>query len=445
MTISEKDWNSYIRKLRKLSDTVADKVKAYIERHGLENTKELIDYSYALVSQYGEGAAALSAQMYDILAELEGRYIEPAEMAPTATYGEVAKSVNGTLKTSQNPNEISGAVSRWVKMAGSDTTLKNAQRDGAQFAWIPSGDTCAFCLTLASRGWQNMTKAALKHGHAEHIHSHCDCQYAVRFDSKSNVAGYDPDRYRQMYYDAEGDTPQEKINAMRRDEYASNPEKFRMQKRKAYEERNRKLNYGEPVSFIRDQKEITAKPVKRFSNNNLYISDDVTLSKREVRWINERITDAKSILDIAEECNIPIVVVEDSNALATYNPRTNTIYISSRMANAKDVLALQKGYAASDNVNSTMVHEMFHWKDAEDYRKNIGSIDEAGYTSPYSVYQREKAIEQLKYAGIDVLSNDSIGELRNISDYALKKAIENDFEEVYTEFRTKKQLMKGGS
>lgn len=234
MTISEKDWNSYIRKLRKLSDTVADKVKAYIERHGLENTKELIDYSYALVSQYGEGAAALSAQMYDILAELEGRYIEPAELAPTATYGEVAKSVNGTLKTSQNPNEISGAVSRWVKMAGSDTTLKNAQRDGAQFAWIPSGDTCAFCLTLASRGWQNMSKAALKHGHAEHIHSHCDCQYAVRFDSKSTVAGYDPDKYRQMYENAEGDTPQEKINSMRRDQYEENKDEINAKKRAAY-------------------------------------------------------------------------------------------------------------------------------------------------------------------------------------------------------------------
>lgn len=241
MTISEKDWSNYIRKLRKLSDTVADKVKAYIERHGIENTKELIDYSYALVSQYGEGAAALSAQMYDILAELEGRYIEPAEMAPTATYGEVAKSVNGTLKTSQNPNEISGAVSRWVKMAGSDTTLKNAERDGAQFAWIPSGDTCAFCLTLASRGWQYMSKNALKNGHAEHIHSHCDCQYAVRFDSKSTVAGYDPDKYRQMYENAEGDTPQEKINSMRRAQYEGNKDEINAKKRAAYAKNKEKI------------------------------------------------------------------------------------------------------------------------------------------------------------------------------------------------------------
>ena len=48
-----------------------------------------------------------------------------------------------------------------VKKAGIDTTLQNAYRDrpkkygkkrntGAQVAWVPSGDTCPFCLMLAS-------------------------------------------------------------------------------------------------------------------------------------------------------------------------------------------------------------------------------------------------------------------------------------------------------
>ena len=96
------------------------------------------------------------------------------------------------------------------------TTLQNALRDGAEFAWIPAGETCAFCLTLASNGWQRASKQAIKKGHAEHIHSNCDCAYAVRFNSRTNVAGYDPDRYRSMYRHAEGRTPQDKINSMRR-------------------------------------------------------------------------------------------------------------------------------------------------------------------------------------------------------------------------------------
>lgn len=237
MTITEQEWSNYIRKLRKLSQTVADNVTKYIEQYGIEDTKSLIDYSYALVSQYGEGAAALSAQMYDVIAELEGRYIEAAAMAPTASYGEIAKSVNGTLKTSKNPNEIAGAVSRWVKMAGADTTLQNSLRDGAQFAWIPAGDTCAFCLTLASNGWQQASKKLIKGGHADHIHSNCDCQFAVRFSERTNVAGYDPDKYKRMYYGAEGRTPAEKINSMRREQYAENKDEINAQKREAYKER----------------------------------------------------------------------------------------------------------------------------------------------------------------------------------------------------------------
>lgn len=119
-------------------------------------------------------------------------------------------------------------------MAGADTTLKNAIRDGAQFAWIPHGDTCPFCITLASRGWQYASKKALKYGHAEHIHPHCDCQYATRFSSNTNVAGYDPDKYLEMYNSAEGRTPDEKINSMRRMQYASRKDMINAQRREAY-------------------------------------------------------------------------------------------------------------------------------------------------------------------------------------------------------------------
>lgn len=66
-----------------------------------------------------------------------------------------------------------------------------------------------------------MSKKALKGGHAEHIHSNCDCQYTIRHDSRTTVAGYDPDKYLSMYRNAEGSTPQERINSMRRAEYAN--------------------------------------------------------------------------------------------------------------------------------------------------------------------------------------------------------------------------------
>ena len=134
-----------------------------------------------------------------------------------------------------------GAVGRLVKRAGADTTLKNAIRDGAEFAWVPSGDTCAFCITLASRGWRRASEKALKGGHAEHIHSNCDCTYAVRFDGKSGVKGYDPEKYLATYEGAEGDTPKEKINALRRENYAAHKEEINARKRAAYAERKERM------------------------------------------------------------------------------------------------------------------------------------------------------------------------------------------------------------
>ena len=184
------------------------------------------DNAYALVTKYGEGSAALAAQMYDELAALQNVRVPPAEPAPTAQYGEVAKMVQATR---ESPPQMQRGVSRLVKRAGADTTLKNAQRDGAEFAWVPHGDSCAFCLTLASRGWQRASQAAIRGGHAEHIHANCDCEYAVRFDGRTSVAGYDPEAYLAQYNAAGGD-----INRMRRVNYAANKERINAQKRAAY-------------------------------------------------------------------------------------------------------------------------------------------------------------------------------------------------------------------
>lgn len=205
----------------------------------------LIDYAYGIATKYGEASAALSAQMYDAVAELSGASVPAAVPAETASYSEVAKTVNGVIKRTGSESVLTQEVGKLVKKAGADTTLKNAYRDrpkrrsskrrhsGAQVAWIPSGDTCPFCLTLASNGWQNQTEWGANN-HAEHIHANCDCTYAVRFDSDFSVDGYDPDEYKKMYDEAEGSTPNEKINSMRRDQYAQNRDRINAQKRAAY-------------------------------------------------------------------------------------------------------------------------------------------------------------------------------------------------------------------
>ena len=250
MRITRKIWDKYVEDLRKINDTAAKKIKEFFEGRTWanysgpltdQNYQALIDYCFSITTKYGEAAAELTAQMYDAVAAAEKKAVEAAFPAETASYDEVRKTVIGTMKTTENADAIGASVARLVKMAGVDTTMQNALRDGAEWAWVPRGMTCAFCIMLASQGWVPASKKAIKGGHAEHIHANCDCTYAIRFNSSSNVAGYDPDTYRAMYYNADGRTGKQKVNSMRREFYARNKEVINEQKRDAYakrEERN---------------------------------------------------------------------------------------------------------------------------------------------------------------------------------------------------------------
>ena len=239
MKLTAQTWSEYVARLARLNQSAGQLMADYIAAHGTGDTDALIAYAHALVTKYGEGSAELACQMYDALAAAAKAGVPAAEPAQTAAYGEVARMVQATK---QSLPQMQRGVSRLVKRAGADTTLKNALRDGAEFAWIPQGDTCAFCLTLASRGWQKASQAAIKGGHAEHIHANCDCEYAIRFDGRSTVAGYDPEKYLRQYRAADGD-----INKLRRVNYAANKERINAQKRAAYALRQK--NRGQKVAI----------------------------------------------------------------------------------------------------------------------------------------------------------------------------------------------------
>ena len=182
MKITEKTWVEYITRLSELNETAGQKMADFIEKHGTGDTDALIAYAQALVQKYGEGSAELACQMYDAMAKASGANVPPAEPAEPADYGETARMVNATM---QSPPQLQGGVSRLVKRAGADTTLKNA----------------------------------------------------IRFNGNTTVAGYDPEEYLAQYNAHGGD-----INAMRRAQYAENRIQINAQKRAAYAER--KLREG---------------------------------------------------------------------------------------------------------------------------------------------------------------------------------------------------------
>lgn len=235
MKLTQAAWDDYISRLSQLNQKAGQLMREYMDGHPEADTDALIRYAYALVTKYGEGSAELACQMYDALAEAQGVTLPAAEPAPTATYGEVTGMVKATQ---DSPPSLQQGVSRMVKQAGADTTAHNAIRDGAEWAWVPHGDACPFCRMLASNGWQRASKNLLKKGHAQHIHANCDCEFAIRFDHSTTLAGYDPEKYLKQYRDAGGD-----INKMRRIDYAARKDAINAQKRAAYAVR--KVNKSE--------------------------------------------------------------------------------------------------------------------------------------------------------------------------------------------------------
>lgn len=263
MTISTKDWTNYVNKLRRLSDTAAEKMQEYVRVNGFSDTEALINYAYGLVTKYGEASSEMACQMYDAIMELEGVAGAPAIPAPTATYGETAKAINGSLLQSETGQLLDSVVDRLIKQVSADTMLKNAIRDGAYFAWVPMGNTCTYCLMIGAIGWQKAGNKTLHGNHAKHIHAHCDCQYIVDRKGDLTIRGYDPDKLRENIvgslpqYDNSDETinyiyehilaengrkswkgESEDFNQLRRIDYAKNKTKINRQKREAYAERN---------------------------------------------------------------------------------------------------------------------------------------------------------------------------------------------------------------
>lgn len=98
------------------------------------------------------------------------------------------------------------------------------------------------------------------------------------------------------------------------------------------------------------------------------------------------------------------------------------------------MLKLQNDCAVPDNVLSTTLHELLHWEDAQKYIDKFGLIDTKDKYLKYYDYYNEISKEYIEkhykkeYNFIE------------ISNYAYKSIINNDFDEVRMEARVIKIL-----
>lgn len=418
MKIPEKTWIEYITRLSKLNETAGQKMAEYIARHGTQDADALIEYAYALVQKYGEGSAELACQMYDAIAQASGAQVPPAEPAAPADYGQTARMVNGTA---HSPPLLQGGVSRLVKQAGADTTLKNAIRDGAEWAWVPHGDTCPFCITLASRGWQKAGKKTLKGDHAEHIHAHCNCEYAVRFDGRTTVAGYDPEKYLAQYNAHGGD-----INAMRREQYAQNKDAINAQKRAAYAAQAYRKDRGaaSEIPLVRrgEKINISAKRVESYKTP-VFVSDKAIIKPKALHKINQNTENALTEWGVGLDRKPQIVIVSDNElngAVGIYDPCENIVYYAESVGQT----AVQN---ASGGAGAIEAHEMWHMKQAEDFRQAGWTITREN-RGEYLDALCKKCKERIDKLGI---TSDNV---RELSQYAADMYLGERFDEVEAEF-----------
>ena len=370
-TIAQKEWKQYIAQLRKINDKAVEEFETWVIKNmgyaHIERQK-LIDYAYGIATKYGEASAALSSSMYDTIADMSGVSVPAALPAETASYQDVCKTVNGIIKKTGNTKILAQGIGRLVKMAGTDTILSNAYRDrprgkgskkrhsGAKVAWIPSGDTCPFCLMLASKGWQNQTVWGANN-HSEHIHANCDCTYAVKFNDSVDYAGYDPDEYKAIYDNAEGKTRDEKFRSMNRQYRAENKDKINAQKRANYALKSKRgaadIGGGVPVKY--DEKASFAVNIPDYSEK---INQQLSLATRKVAEYGSKADyEYASIIDLEAAKEVDFGTSKSYNSVNSYYDFLNN--------NPDGHFALVHNHNTESGISLPDVQEIAMWKNLD--------------------------------------------------------------------------------
>lgn len=408
MTIPVKVWIKYRDTLAKINRKAFDDMSEFLERIGGYggHEAEVIDFAYALATKYGEATGALACEMYDAVARASGVNVPPAVPAETATYAETAKAVRGTAKRSETM--IPQTVSRLSKQAGADTTLQNAARDRAQFAWIPSGDTCAFCRMLASRGWQNQSKKTLRNGHAEHIHANCDCEYAISFRGGEEYAAfYDPEQYLAEYYEAmdrsESGDWKGALNTMRREHYAQNKDIINAQKRAAYAKRREpKMATLRENDWSRTEARIVSgeekKEIIRYAEGKGINISDLSLFDGAKELLLEQIdtlSELKQKYPVdARKLTIHPVNFDDKGQLGGLSSNGKTVFVETKALRNREITImniLADNEFAAREPKDIIIHEYGHILGRK-YGTNGIELARKAY---YNVFKEEISDEQL--------------------------------------------------
>ena len=207
----------------------------------------LLAFFPEMVTAYGDAAALLGADWYDMLRDAPPSVARfeavmarpaPAEQAESAVRWAVGPLFAPEQDSIITVDRLFGSTQRLVLQPGRETVFESAAADSYRtgVARVPQGVTCAFCTMLASRGpvyrsevsselvvgrGSNRTgydadgkrlaggigggvKARGKQPLAERFHDNCDCTTVVIRTPDDYPEGYDPEKYLELYRSGSG-------------------------------------------------------------------------------------------------------------------------------------------------------------------------------------------------------------------------------------------------
>lgn len=203
----------------------------------------LLEFVPELVQAYGDAAAVLAADYYDMLRDVPPsassfRALLAEPISLDQVVGTTKWAIDPLFDAEPNPSGVldllTGSVQRLVLQAGRDTVMESAWADNVTtgVARVPRGlNTCDFCIMLASRGpvyrsevSANMVvgRGSLRTGYDQNgkrlrggigggikargkrdigqtFHDNCHCTTVVIRSESDYPDGYDPDAYYAEY------------------------------------------------------------------------------------------------------------------------------------------------------------------------------------------------------------------------------------------------------
>lgn len=159
----------------------------------------------SILGAYTDLSAARAAESYDAMRAAQavgGSYAAVADSRrnPGATQGAlyaITKAFEDSKSEARFRADVLDRVDTEMRRAANQCIAHNAARDpkNPRYARVPVGETCGFCLMLASFGYQYTSEES-----ASHSHRKCNCRVVPSFGD-AEVSGYDPDAMYGRYSD----------------------------------------------------------------------------------------------------------------------------------------------------------------------------------------------------------------------------------------------------